>query len=70
VDDLPVNRCECVGKSFEQLKCYPSLDEAMKETQAGTQCSGCLPYLKLMFETGETAFAIEDPRLDDELPSS
>jgi len=30
------------------------------------ECSGCVPYLKLVFETGETEFAIDDPRIPEE----
>jgi len=68
VHELPVNRCACIEKTFKDLKAYSSLEKAMQATEAGTRCSGCLPYLKLVFSTGETAFAIEDPRLEDELP--
>jgi len=64
-DEKPVNRCECMNRTFEQLKRYASLEEAMRETRVGTECGGCVPYLKLMFATGETAFAVEDPRLKD-----
>ncbi|MDT8377183.1 MAG: hypothetical protein RQ867_10675 [Mariprofundaceae bacterium] len=58
-----VNRCECINKSFEQLKVYGSYEEARKQAGAGVECGGCVPYLKLAFATGETAFAIDDPRL-------
>jgi len=64
-EDKPVNRCECINKTFDQLQQYGSLEEAMRQTRAGTECGGCVPYLKLMFATGETAFAMEDPRLKD-----
>lgn len=60
-----VNRCECVNKRFEQLKDYEILEEAQKATACGIECEGCLPYLKLMFATGETAFDIDDVRLAD-----
>ena len=62
-DDKPVDRCDCTGRSFAQLLAFGDLEAAMAETGAGRECSGCLPYLKLAFATGETAFAIDDPRL-------
>ncbi len=58
-----VNRCECVGRTFAQLKAYESFEQAQQATGCGAECEGCVPYLKLMFQTGETAFAIDDPRL-------
>jgi len=61
--DEQVNRCECVHKTFEQLKAFPDLAAAQQSTGCGLECEGCLPYLKLMFACGETAFELEDPRL-------
>jgi hypothetical protein len=61
-DDKPVNMCACQNKTFAQLKELGSL-EAAEEAGAGVECGGCLPYLRLVFETGETAFAIDDPRI-------
>jgi len=63
--DERVNRCECVHKTFEQLKEYENLDAAQAATGCGTECEGCMPYIKLMFACGETAFDLEDPRLCD-----
>lgn len=60
-----VNRCDCIGKKFDQLLEYGSFDEAQKKTGAGIECEGCVSYLKLAFATGETAFEIDDPRLKD-----
>lgn len=62
-DEARVNRCECVNKSFAELKAFASLEAAQAATGCGRECEGCLPYLKLMFATGETEFALEDPRL-------
>jgi len=64
-DDKPVNMCACLNKSFAQLKELGSI-EAARAAGAGVECCGCLPYLKIVFETGETEFAIEDPRIEDE----
>jgi len=63
MDEEQVNRCECVQKTFEQLGAYGSLEDAQEATGCGAECEGCMPYLKLMFATGETAFDLEDPRL-------
>ncbi len=64
-DKALVNRCECINKTFEQLRVSGSFEEAQEKTGAGLECEGCVPYLKLAFATGETAFAIDDPRLKD-----
>jgi len=64
-DDKPVNMCACLNRSFAQLKELGSL-EAAREAGAGVECCGCMPYLKIMFATGETEFAIEDPRIEEE----
>lgn len=58
-----VNRCECINKTFEQLQGFEDLEAAQQATGCGIECEGCVPYLKLMFATGETAFDIDDPRL-------
>jgi hypothetical protein len=62
-DDI-VNRCECMNKTFSQLKELGSLEDAM-EFGAGTECEGCVPWLKLSFASGENELALEDPRLKD-----
>ena len=59
----PVNRCECINKTFEQLLEYGSFEEAQRKTGVGVECEGCIPYMKLAFATGEKEFPIEDPRL-------
>ena len=61
--DEKVNRCECINQTFEQLKAYPDFATAQQETGCGNECEGCIPYLKLMFATGETSFDIDDDRL-------
>ncbi|GAV19588.1 hypothetical protein MMIC_P0536 [Mariprofundus micogutta] len=61
--DEKVNRCECINKTFEQLKEFPDFETAQAKTGCGLECEGCVPYLKLMFASGETAFDIEDERL-------
>jgi len=59
-----VNRCECVNKTFEQLKQYENFEASQAATQCGTECEGCIPYIKLMFASGESEFDIDDPRLN------
>lgn len=66
MEDAPlVNRCECINKKFDHLLAYDSFEEAQRKTGAGSECEGCVPYLKLAFATGETAFEIDDSRLKD-----
>jgi hypothetical protein len=62
-EEAPVNRCECINKTFEQLLQHGSFEEAQRKTGAGVECEGCIPYLKLAFATGEKEFPIEDSRL-------
>ena len=61
-DDKPVSMCACTGRSFAQLKELGSV-EAAQAAGAGVGCGGCRPYLQLVFESGETAFAVNDPRI-------
>jgi hypothetical protein len=64
-DEALVNRCECINKTFEQLKVHGSFEEAQRKTGVGLECEGCIPYMKLAFATGEKEFPIEDSRLKD-----
>lgn len=59
----PVNRCDCINKTFEQLLEFGSFEEAQRKTGAGLDCEGCIPYMKLAFATGETEIAVNDPRV-------
>jgi len=61
-EEMRVDRCECLNISFEELKKLGSL-EAARKAGAGVECGGCIPYLRLTFETGETSFDVEDPRV-------
>ncbi len=62
-EEALVNRCACINKTFEQLLRYDNFEDAQKKAGAGVECEGCIPYLKLAFATGETAFEIEDVRM-------
>jgi len=64
-DDKPVNMCACLNKSFVELKKLGSM-QAAREAGAGVECCGCLPYLEIVFATGETEFAIDDPRIEED----
>jgi len=65
-EELCVDRCDCLNVSFEELKKLGSLEKARK-AGAGVECGGCIPYLKIVFETGETAFDIDDPRASEDV---
>ena len=67
-DVVTVNHCECKGRTFEQLKQYDNFYAAMGATGCGAECGNCIPYIKLMFATGETEFKSDDPRLDQYKP--
>ncbi len=62
---MPVDRCVCHEISFAALKAEAerqgpnaSIESLAKATGAGTGCGTCVPYLKLMLETGRTSFAV------------
>ncbi len=63
--ETKVDRCACVNRTFEELKDFGSLEDAQASSGCGLECEGCLPYLKLMFASGETAIDLDDPRLKD-----
>jgi bacterioferritin-associated ferredoxin len=67
-DIVTVNHCECKSKTFEQLKEYKNFYAAMGATGCGAECGKCIPFIKLMFATGETEFKENDPRLDQYRP--
>ncbi len=62
-EDTRIDRCDCIGVRFAELLRHGNLPQAQAATDCGVECGGCLPYLRLMFETGETDFDIDDPRL-------
>ncbi|RMG92371.1 MAG: hypothetical protein D6703_02115 [Zetaproteobacteria bacterium] len=65
MSEAKVDRCECVNRTFEELKEFKTLEMAQASTGCGQECEGCLPYLQLMFASGETAIDLDDPRLSD-----
>jgi NAD(P)H-nitrite reductase large subunit len=68
-DVVIVNHCECKGRTFAQLKEYGNFYAAMGATGCGAECGSCIPFIKLMFATGETEFKSDDPRLDQYRPT-
>ncbi len=67
-DVVTVTQCECKGRTFEQLKEYKDYYAAMGATGCGAECGKCIPFIKLMFATGEVEFKSDDPRLDQYRP--
>ncbi len=58
---IRIDRCVCVNRTFASLWSLAqaqklTLEELSACTGAGAQCSSCLPYLKRMYETGQTVF--------------
>ena len=57
-----VDRCVCHDVLFEQIKERAEKEgiSTIEELQAleicSTKCRMCLPYIEMMFETGETKF--------------
>jgi bacterioferritin-associated ferredoxin len=57
-----VNRCICHQRTFETLKEMAeeqeleSVEELQQQRLCGCGCGLCVPYLRLMFKTGKTAF--------------
>ncbi len=64
-----INHCECKGRTFAQLKEFDNFYAAMGATGCGAECGNCIPFIKLMFATGETEFRADDPRLDQYKPA-
>lgn len=57
---MAVDRCTCKNVPFAQLKeladqrSETSLLDLANETGCGTGCGLCIPYIRLMLETGQT----------------
>jgi NAD(P)H-nitrite reductase large subunit len=57
-----VNRCICHSRSFKEIKAYAeesgitSVEELQAEDFCSCGCGLCIPYIELMFETGDTKF--------------
>ena len=60
-----VNRCVCFDVRFDVLKAHAdrqrcTFDDLQQKFSCGRGCGMCIPYIRLMLETGRTAF---DPLL-------
>jgi bacterioferritin-associated ferredoxin len=59
---MPVDRCICHQISFLEIKeiskqkGLKSIEELQELKISCTNCKLCVPYIELMFETGETVF--------------
>ena len=59
---MPVDRCICHQISFSEIKeitkekGLSSIQELQELKISCTNCKLCVPYIELMFETGETVF--------------
>ena len=57
-----VTRCVCFNKKFSELKSIAqqhnitTIAELQKQIRFCDNCKRCLPYVKLMLETGQTEF--------------
>lgn len=63
---MAVDRCICHQIRFEEIKKMADEKDLhkVKDLQnagiCSTNCQLCVPYIKMMFETGETSFSPED----------
>ena len=59
-----VDRCACVNITFDTIKqaAAGSEDDAILAAHKATRCAGdcglCLPYIRLMLQTGRTKFPV------------
>lgn len=57
-----VNKCICHSRDFSEIKerieekNYTTIDELQAEDFCSCSCGLCVPYIELMFKTGETEF--------------
>ncbi len=63
---MKVDRCVCFDVSFARLRAYADehrcgLEELTARFGCGRGCGLCVPYLKRMLETGQTAFDLFPP---------
>ena len=63
---MQVDRCVCFEVSFGELKAYVEktgggFDELTVHFGCGRGCGLCVPYIRKMLETGETAFPLIPP---------
>lgn len=63
---MAVDRCICHQISFSEIKRISdennvtSIEELQVRRVCSTNCRLCVPYIKLMLETGDTSFSPAD----------
>ncbi len=63
---MPVDRCVCRKIAFSELlelaqEVGPDFDALARETQCGSACGMCVPYIQLMLRTGRTSLPVMRP---------
>lgn len=63
---MPVDRCVCRRISFSDLLALThevgaNFDALARETQCGNGCGMCVPYIRLMLQTGRTSMPVMRP---------
>ncbi len=62
MSQFKVSRCICHKRDFTEIKEYAeengygSVEELQSDKFCSCSCGLCIPYIELMFETGETKF--------------
>lgn len=57
-----VSKCICHDRTFEEIKEYAKdynydhVEDLQADHYCSCSCGLCIPYIELMFETGETEF--------------
>ncbi|MDX1637306.1 MAG: hypothetical protein R3281_05015 [Balneolaceae bacterium] len=57
-----VTKCVCHDRTFCEIRDfaagngYTTVEELQAEDYCSCQCRFCVPYIEMMFETGETTF--------------
>lgn len=57
-----VSKCICHDRSFKEIldyardNQYKEIDTLQEDDYCSCNCGMCVPYIELMFETGETEF--------------
>lgn len=62
---MPVDRCVCFDITFAELRDAAQRDsldfeQLRQRFGCGRGCSLCVPYVKLMLETGRTSFQVDE----------
>jgi bacterioferritin-associated ferredoxin len=63
---MPVDRCVCRKIAFSELlqlaqEIGSDFDALARQTQCGSACGMCVPYIQLMLRTGRTSLPVMRP---------